>query len=142
MPSRTYKFRGSRTHGRGAKAGRGKGIRGGTGGAGLHKHKYIAVVKYAPDHFGRKGFKRHVKVDEKTIFNLSDIDEKYDWLVKKGCVTERDDFIEINLSAAGVHKLLGGGSISRKGKFKIKVSDASESARTKIKKIGGELLTG
>jgi large subunit ribosomal protein L15 len=58
MVSKTRRFRGSRTHGRGHKAGRGKGKRGGFGNAGLHKHKFKWMVKYDPDHFGRHGFKR------------------------------------------------------------------------------------
>ncbi len=40
MPSRTRKFRGLRTHGRGIKAGRGAGKQGGRGNAGLHKYKF------------------------------------------------------------------------------------------------------
>ena len=58
MPSRTSRFRGSRTHGRGQKAGRGKGKRGGFGNSGMHKHKFKWMIKYDPDHFGRHGFKR------------------------------------------------------------------------------------
>ena len=58
MVSKTSKYRGGRTHGRGRKAGRGAGLRGGRGNAGLHKHKWISTVKYSPEHFGRRGFKR------------------------------------------------------------------------------------
>ena len=57
MVSKTQKFRGSRTHGRGKKAGRGAGKHGGHGNAGLHKHKYIHMLKFDPMHFGRHGFK-------------------------------------------------------------------------------------
>jgi len=60
MPSRTKKFRGTRTHGRGKKAGRGAGLHGGTGNAGLHKHKVQYMLKFMPDHFGRHGFKINV----------------------------------------------------------------------------------
>src|SRR6266571_3554388 len=52
MVSRTRKLRGSRTHGRGKKHGRGAGGRGGTGMAGLHKHKFKWMIKYDPEHFG------------------------------------------------------------------------------------------
>ena len=45
MVSKTDKYRGSRTHGRGKKAGRGAGKRGGKGNAGLLKHKYISIIK-------------------------------------------------------------------------------------------------
>ncbi|MEW6070653.1 MAG: uL15 family ribosomal protein, partial [Candidatus Thermoplasmatota archaeon] len=77
MVSRTKKFRGSRTHGRGQKAGRGAGKRGGRGMAGTHKHKYLWVLKYKPDYFGRRGFKRPQKViKEKKCINLYEIIEK------------------------------------------------------------------
>src|SRR5579863_1335734 len=58
MPSRTRKFRGLRTHGRGIKAGRGAGKQGGRGNAGLHRYKFKSMLIYAPDHFGRHGFHR------------------------------------------------------------------------------------
>lgn len=48
MPSRTNKFRGRRTHGRGKKSGRGAGKMGGHGNAGLLKHKFMWVLKTIP----------------------------------------------------------------------------------------------
>ncbi len=59
MVSRTNKFRGSRYHGRGKKAGRGAGKRGGRGNAGLNKHKVMTRLKYMPGHWGMHGFNRH-----------------------------------------------------------------------------------
>jgi large subunit ribosomal protein L15 len=56
---KTKKFRGSRTHGRGKKAGRGAGLRGGRGNAGLLKHRYMYMIKNMPNHFGKQGFKRY-----------------------------------------------------------------------------------
>ena len=60
------------THGKGKKGGRGAGLRGGRGNAGLLKHKWMHMVKYDPNHFGRHGFKRpqNILKDIKTI-NLS-----------------------------------------------------------------------
>ncbi|HID71881.1 MAG TPA: 50S ribosomal protein L15, partial [Thermoplasmata archaeon] len=83
---RTHKFRGrSRTHGRGKKAGRGAGLRGGRGNAGLHKHKYIYTVKYIPNHFGRRGFKRPQKViKEKKSINFMEINERLEEFKEKG----------------------------------------------------------
>ena len=49
MPSRTKKMRGSRTHGRGAKAGRGAGLTGGRGMAGLAKTGKMRMLKYFVD---------------------------------------------------------------------------------------------
>ena len=56
------KKRGSRTCGYGiTKKHRGAGSRGGRGKAGLLKHKKTWMIKYDPDHFGKKGFKVPVK---------------------------------------------------------------------------------
>lgn len=73
MPHRKRKVRkkrGSRPHGYG-RVGlhRGKGMRGGRGKAGLHKHKWSYTVIYAPDHFGKRGFKPPRRV-EANIINL------------------------------------------------------------------------
>jgi large subunit ribosomal protein L15 len=115
------------THGRGKKAGRGAGLRGGRGNAGLLKHRYMYMVKNMPDHFGRHGFKRPQSVLKKDrIINVGQLEEKFSG--KK----------EINLGKEGFDKLLGGGTV--KTKMKIKVDNASEKAVEKIKKAGGEVV--
>ena len=124
---KTKKFRGSATHGRGKKAGRGAGLRGGRGNAGLLKHRYTYMVKYMPDHFGRHGFKRHTggkKVHH--CINVGQLEDKYPG--KK----------EINLTKEGFQKLLGGGSVS--SKVKITVPAATEKAVAKISEKGGEVV--
>lgn len=123
---RTKKFRGSMTHGRGKKAGRGAGLRGGRGNAGLSKHKYMHMLKYMPDHFGRHGFKRPASVvrKERTI-NVGQLEEKFPG--------EKD----IDLAKHGFDKLLGGGEIS--SGLKIKVKSASQTAVEKVKGKGGEV---
>ena len=123
---KTKKFRGSMTHGRGKKAGRGAGLRGGRGNAGLHKHKYMHMLKYMPDHFGVHGFKRHKSLVKKDrIINVGQLEEKFPG--KK----------EIDLTKEGFDKLLGGGKINTA--IKIKVKNASDRAVEKIKEIGGEV---
>jgi len=125
---KTKKFRGSMTHGRGKKAGRGAGLRGGRGNTGLHKHKFMYMLKYMPDHFGRKGFKRPEKTlkNEKNI-NVGQLEERFPG--------EK----EINLKKARIDRLLGGGII--KNPLKITVSKASKKAVDKIKEKGGEVTT-
>lgn len=141
MPSRTCKFRGSRTHGRGTKSGRGKGIRGGSGNAGYHKHKYAQVIKYKPDYFGRHGFKRHAaNISRSTTLNLSDIEERFEAFRKQGAVKHEGEITVVDLGKLGIDKLLGSGHPSRK--MKILVSEASEQAREKIKAAGGEVVLG
>jgi len=124
--TKTKKFRGATTHGRGKKAGRGAGLRGGRGNAGLHKHKYMHMLKYMPDHFGRHGFKRPPSVvkKDKTI-NVGQLEEKFP--EKKS----------IDLTKEGFDKLLGGGAIN--SNLKIKVKNASQKAVKKIKEKGGEV---
>ena len=116
------------THGRGKKGGRGAGLRGGRGNAGLSKHKYMHMIKYMPDHFGRHGFKRPQSIvkKDKTI-NVGQLEEKFPG--KK----------DIDLTKEGFDKLLGGGEIS--GSLKIRVKNASEKAVEKIKEKGGEVIT-
>lgn len=123
---KTKKFRGATTHGRGKKAGRGAGLRGGRGNAGLHKHKYMHMLKYMPDHFGQHGFKRPLSVvkKDKTI-NVGQLEEKFP--EKKS----------IDLTKEGFDKLLGGGTIN--SNLKIKVKNASQKAVEKIKEKGGEV---
>jgi large subunit ribosomal protein L15 len=115
------------THGRGKKAGRGAGLRGGRGNAGLLKHRYMHMVKNMPDHFGRHGFKRPQSVIKKDkIINVGQLEELFPG--KK----------DIDLTKEGYDKLLGGGNI--KTKMKIKVDSASEKAVTKIEEKGGEVI--
>ena len=116
------------THGRGKKAGRGAGLRGGRGNAGLHKHKFMYMLKYMPDHFGRHGFKRPPSVikKEKTI-NVGELEEQFPG--KK----------EINLTKEGFDKLLGAGNVT--STLKITVQKASAKAVEKIGGKGGEVKT-
>jgi len=124
--TKTKKFRGSMTHGKGKKGGRGSGLRGGRGNAGLCKHKQMYMMKYMPDHFGKHGFKRPQSVIKKDkIINVGQLEEKFPG--KK----------DIDLGNEGFDKLLGGGKLNTK--LKIKVSCASEKAIEKIKQKGGEV---
>jgi len=141
MVSRTSKFRGSRTHGRGKKAGRGAGLRGGRGNAGLHKHKWISIVKYDPDHFGHHGFKRPQSVvRSKVTINLSEVELALPALSKDGFAAEKDGKWTVDLTKMGVDKLLGSGRISKP--LTIKVAEASASAEEKLKAVGGSILKG
>ena len=124
---KTKKFRGSMTHGKGKKGGRGAGLRGGKGNAGLLKHRYTYMIKNMPDHFGKHGFKRPqgiVKRDK--AINVGELEEKFPG--KK----------DIDLNKEGFDKLLGSGNL--KSKLKIKVNSASEKAIEKIKEKGGEVI--
>ncbi len=139
MPSRTRRFRGGRTHGRGMKAGRGKGKRGGFGNAGMHKHKFKWMLKYDPDHFGRHGFKRPQGIVEsdRTI-NVSEVEEKLAGYLMSGSAKQVDGKIQIDLGAVGYDKLLGSGRATMP--LTIIVPVASTRAVEKLKKAGGVVV--
>jgi large subunit ribosomal protein L15 len=139
MVSRTSKFRGSRTHGRGKKAGRGAGLHGGRGNAGLHKHKYITLVKYMPDHFGHHGFKRPQSVVAQNItINLSELEISLESLKKDGFAEVKSGKTVVDLRKAGVDKLLGSGRITIP--VEVIVDSASARAKEKLAEAGGKLL--
>ena len=125
MVSRTNKFRGSRYHGRGKKAGRGAGKRGGRGNAGLNKHKVMTRLKYMPGHWGMHGFNRHPSL--RTV-NSS---------INVGVVSEIADGDKIDLTEMGYDKLLGSGQFSKS--LHIKVKEASSKAVEKVEAAGGSV---
>jgi large subunit ribosomal protein L15 len=114
------------THGKGKKGGRGAGLRGGKGNAGLNKHKFTYMIKYMPDHFGRHGFKRPQSVQHQdTTINVGQLEELF-----PGKKT-------INLTEAGYDKLLGSGSVT--SSISVTVPKASERAISKIQEQGGKI---
>lgn len=131
MPSRTKKFRGQRTHGRGIKAGRGAGKQGGRGNAGLHKYKFKSLQIYAPDHFGRHGFKRPPEiVTRPTALNVGELDSVVPLLRAVKAVSREGETFVADLTKIGVDRLLGGGQV--RGTWKVYVAHASEHAREKV----------
>jgi large subunit ribosomal protein L15 len=137
MPSRTKKFRGLRTHGRGIKAGRGAGKQGGRGNAGLHKYKFKSMLIYAPDHFGRHGFKRPPKVvDHPLSLNVGDLEAFVPVLEAAGALSREGEAFVADLGKVGVDRLLGGGSAARA--WKVKVAHASRHAREKVTVVADE----
>ncbi len=138
MSRKCEKHRGSRTHGRGKKAGRGAGKRGGRGNAGLHKHKYITTVKYHPDYFGRHGMNRHpsLYVIPETM-NVGALMENLDSFIASGNAAKKGDTITVNLQKLGIDKLLGTGNAN--AKVIVMVDEATEKAINKIEEAGGEV---
>jgi len=136
MPSRTRKMRGSRTHGRGKKAGRGAGLIGGRGQSGLSKTGKIYMLRYDRDHFGRHGFKRPQSVvTANSTINVSELAENIERYVSLGFAVKEGDMYNINLTNAGIDKLLGNGKIDIR--VKVTVSQISAKAREKIEASGG-----
>ncbi len=131
MPSRTKKFRGSRTHGRGIKAGRGAGKQGGRGNAGLHKYKFKSMLIYAPDHFGRHGFKRPAQiVAQPTSINVGELEGFVPLLRIAQAFRQDGETCIADLSKAGIDRLLGGGRTART--WKVYVEHATKHAQEKV----------
>jgi large subunit ribosomal protein L15 len=133
MPKKTKakKFRGiNRTHGRGKKAGRGKGMKGGSGNAGMFKHRFTTTVLLEKELgrpvYGRHGFKRpQGTVVEHSVVNVRDLEDRFGGQKS------------VDLGEHGYTKLLGGGSVA--SAFMIKVKTASASAVRKIEAAGGKV---
>jgi len=137
MPSRTRKFRGLRTHGRGIKAGRGAGKQGGRGNAGLHKYKFKSMLIYAPDHFGRHGFTRPPKIVARpTSINVGQLEAFVPVLDAAGALSRDGPAYVADLAKVGVDRLLGGGRVARP--WKVKVAHASERAKEKVSVLADE----
>ena len=130
--------RGERTYHGSHKKRRGKGSKGGSGKAGLHKHKWTYTVKYEPDHFGKRGFtsvKKKYYV-EKAI-NIGELNEIISKLEKENKLSVENGKIKINLEEFGFDKILGRGKIDRA--IIVEAKKVSKSAKEKIEEKGGEI---
>jgi large subunit ribosomal protein L15 len=112
----------------GKKRHRGKGSQGGKGWAGSTKHKRSYVYKYAPYHFGYKGFRPPAGLPEDFILNLDDVEK----------IAAKEGKKEIDLTAMGYTKLLGRGKLTRP--LAIKIARASAAAKEAVESAGGKLL--
>ncbi len=139
MPSRTKKFRGSRTHGRGKKSGRGAGIIGGRGNAGIGKTGKIWMLKYDRNHYGRYGFKRPQSVVKaNSTINVSELEKSMDRFVAMGFAKQDGEKYSVNLTDAGIDKLLGSGNVGIA--IDVTVAEASAKAKEKIEAAGGSIV--
>jgi len=135
------KMRGSRTVGGGSsKKRRGAGHRGGRGQAGGHKHHWTWIVKYDPEHFGKRGFKRPKKLikDQKAI-NLGEIQEKLPKLIEEGIAKKEKNITILDLTSIGCEKVLSQGKVTEP--LHIKAREFSAKAEEKIKEAGGKTET-
>jgi large subunit ribosomal protein L15 len=132
------KFRGHRTYGYGShKKHRGKGSRGGRGFAGMHKHKWSYTVKYAPDHFGKRGFKRPFTKEIKAI-NVEELEKMSESLLEKKLAEKENDKIKINVLKLGYEKVLGSGKITKP--LIVEAKFFSKKAVRKIEEAGGKAV--
>lgn len=113
-------------------------MRGGRGNAGLHKHRFIWLLKNDRDHYGRHGFKRHHSIVNRVkAINLTTLQNILQTLIKKQAAKKRGEIIIIDLTKAGYDKLLSKGEVRHK--LNIKVKKASSNSIAKIEKAGGKV---
>lgn len=110
------------------------GSRGGTGGAGKHKHLWIRTVIEEPDHFGHDSTKVKRQNRLNRWINLKDV---ADLAARFGSTDEHGKLI-LDLRSIGYDKLLGGGTLQQP--IVLQVSKASSSAKQKIELAGGEVV--
>jgi large subunit ribosomal protein L15 len=134
------RYRGSRTHGYGQIGQhRCRGGRGGTGKAGLDKHKWTFVLRNDPTYWEKKGFVSARTLGKKVrIINIGKLDDLADKLEVDKKLERKEQKIFLNLEELGYDKLLGTGEISKP--LLIKVGSYSESASKKLEDAGGAIF--
>ncbi len=138
---KVVRYRGSQTHGGGAKKKRrGAGHRGGRGMAGSGKRadqKKPTILKlYGPEYFGKHGFVHHIKKNKKVI-NLDHLNEILKDLIKENKIKREGNKYVVNLRELGYNKLLGKGSVKEElhiiGNVSKKAKDKIESNKGSVK---------
>ncbi|MBS3156000.1 uL15 family ribosomal protein [Candidatus Woesearchaeota archaeon] len=140
---KVVKYRGSHTHGGGAKKKRrGAGNRGGRGMAGSGKRagqiKPTILTTFGNEYFGKRGFKRPKKIVVKIkSINVSDLEKNLDRYVSRNLIKKESNKYIINLVDLGYNKLLGAGKVTKS--LEIKAPFFSQGAKKKIDGAGGSL---
>lgn len=139
---KVLKYRGSHTHGGGAKKKRrGAGHRGGRGMAGsgkrAHHKKQLVFKLYGKDYFGKKGF--HSKRKKLKAINISFLEDNFEKLLHDKIITKKNELFEVNLDKIGCGKLLSSGNPTRG--YKIFAKTFSEKTKVKIESAGGEIAS-
>lgn len=126
---RQKRRRGERSYHGSHKKWRGGGSRGGRGKAGGHKHMYSYVVKYDPERFGKRGFKRPAKISERVkAINLGSLER----------IAMQQNKKEIDVKDLGFEKVLGAGKIS--SPLVVKAKSFSKSAIKRLEEAGGKAV--
>lgn len=129
------KKRGTRTCGQGGmRKRRGSGNRGGVGYSGSKKHRKSWIMKYEPDHLGKRGFiaKSHNSMKIVNVINLSELEKLAAEKLEQGNN-------EIDIDEFGFDKVLGSGKITRN--LTVKAKSFSRHAKEKIEQAGGKAVS-
>jgi large subunit ribosomal protein L15 len=143
LPTKDRKVRrqrGSRTHGWGQIGQhRARGGRGGTGKAGLDKHKWTYVLAHDPTYWEKKGFVSAQSLGKKVkIINVGKLDDLVAKLESEKKLEKKEDKLFLDLESLGYDKLLGTGAVSKP--LLVKVTSYSEAASRKLEEAGGQIL--
>ena len=97
------------------------------------------MVKYAPETFGKHGFKRPAEVvTEVSAVNLWHIDQQAERLLEEKLASREGDVIRVDVTKMGFDKVLGAGRITKK--LIIEAKSFSEEAKRKIEEAGGQAV--
>ena len=134
------KYRGSRTHGYGQIGQhRCRGGRGGTGKAGLDKHKWTYVLRNCPTYWEKKGFVSTRTLNKKVkVINIGKLDDLVTKLDNENKLERKDQKIFLDLEHLGYDKLLGTGEINKP--ILVRIDAYSESASKKLEDAGGAIF--
>lgn len=138
--TKSSRYRGTHTHGRGfKKKARGSGHRGGFGMAGTGKRgdqkKTMVLNLYGNDYFGKDTALRRKVTPKPKALTLAYINENIHTLIKQEKAIESKGAYELNLEG---FKVIGDDDV--RYKLKVKATAASKTAIAKIKKAGGEVI--
>jgi large subunit ribosomal protein L15 len=117
------------------------GSRGGFGAVGFHKHKWIWVIKYAPNWYGKRGFvsvqqiRRYRKMK---VINVGELDELAKTMLMKNIAVKEGDLIVIDTIRMGCDKVLGEGRVTLP--LKVIAKEVTETAKKKIEEAGGTVV--
>jgi large subunit ribosomal protein L15 len=128
------KKRGTRTCGQGGmRKRRGTGNRGGVGYAGSKKHRKSWIMKYEPDHLGKRGFvgKSDKCVKITRVISLTELET-----LARNLEAGKND---IDIGEFGFDKVLGSGKMTRN--LNVKAKSFSRHAKEKIEAAGGKALS-
>jgi len=105
--------------------------------AGSKKHKQTWILKYYPNYFGKKGFRRpnQSKAEVISLRGLSQLAEK---LKQAGEATYTEDRLLVDLTKLGYTRLIGSGRVDSK---LFVVSEAwTKGSEQKIAEAGGTIV--
>lgn len=116
------------------------GSRGGFGAVGFHKHKWLWVIKYAPNWYGKHGFLsvQQLKREAKTV-NVGELNELALDMLAKNTAVKEGELVVINTVELGYDKVLGKGKVNVP--LKLIVKEISETAKRKVETAGGVVVS-